>query len=246
MTEEAVTMHRFWTLSVFFLLLVGCGRYFAGPIRPIPEGQESNMTVKDDGSISYIYERLEINLRPITDAELNRQFSAHSKEGAESTNPYTYGDWKPMGDVHTPQRFTVFGVQVKNYTYPKMRVDPYKVEMVSENRRQYSALALETLLGYYRAFAVAQAGNAYVRFSDRKDILRRTLFPDNQMLFSGQEEEGFIVFPKLDDDVKDFSVTLKEVVLRFDYQDAPLEETELTFRFHRELHKGYYPPSSMN
>ena len=240
-------MHKYRAFLVLFLLLLGCGRYFAGPIRPVSEDrQKSNMTVKDDGSISYIYERLEINLRPVSDEELNRQFSAHSTEGAESTNPYTYGNWKPMGDTHTPQRFTVFGLKVKNYTYPKMRVDPYKLELVSENRRQYSALTLETLLGYYRAFSVAQAGNPYVRFTDRKDILRRTLYPDKRMLFSGQEEEGFIVFPKLDDDVKDFSVTLRDVVLRFDYQDIPVEKTALTFHFHREIYKGYYPSSSQN
>ena len=239
-------MSRFWYLPVLLLALVGCGRYFGGSILPMSEGRQGpKMTVRDDGSISYIFERLEINLRPVSDAELNRRFADYSTEGAESTNPYTYGNWKPMGDRWTPPKFTIFQLRAKNYTYPKMRVDPYKAELVSENGRRYQSLTLKTLLGYYQSYALGQAGNPYARFGERESILRQSLYPTREALFSGQEEKGYIVFPKLDDDVKDFSVILRDIVLRFDVRDIPVETINLAYRFHRDVYKGYYPPPSL-
>jgi len=199
----------------------------------------------DDGTVSYTYGRLEISLRPISDEELNRQFASHSKGGAKSTNPYTYGDWRPMGDRWTPPRFTVFLLKVKNYAYPKILVDPYRAELVSESGRRYKALSLEELSGYYQAFALGHAGNAYARFEERRDILKATLYPSKRTLFSGQEQEGYVVFPSLDDDVREFSVTLKDVALRFDYRNIPIETIDLIYRFHRKVYKGYYPPPSL-
>ena len=238
-------MHRFWYLLALFLFLIGCGRYFAGPIQPMPKDQQGpNKIVRDDGSVSYIYERLEINLRPLSDEELNRRFAAQSTAGAMSTNPYTYGNWKPMGDDWTPQRFTVFQLKVKNYMYPKMQVDPYKAELTSESGRLYKSLSLLELSEYYRAHAMSQAGNLHVRYQERKDVLKKTLYRSG-IMFSGQEDEGYIVFPKLDPDVKRFSVTLKEITLRFDYRDEPIETTELTFHFQRDVYQGYRPPPSL-
>ena len=57
------------------VLLGGCGRYFGGVIQPLPESEQSgHMVVQDDRSVTYVYERLEIGLLPMTDGELNRQF----------------------------------------------------------------------------------------------------------------------------------------------------------------------------
>jgi len=226
------------------LLAAGCGRYFPGPVYPLPEdGQAARMIVQDDGTIAYVYERLEIRLRPLDDAELNRAFAAHSAAGARSTNPYTYGNWTPLGEDWTPQRFVVFLLQVKNYAFPKVRVDPARAVLRSESRRVYEPLAFLEMDEYYRAHAVAWAGNAYERYSERRDLLRRTLY-SGDMVFSGQEEEGYIVFPELAPDVIRFSVTLEDIALRFNYADEPTETLELTYQFVRNVHRGYQPPSA--
>ena len=232
-------MRNLLILTVVFLL--GCGRYFAGPIRPMPEAQQGpHMAVYDDGTVSYSFNRLEISLRPVSDEELNRQFSSQSRAGALSTNPYTYGNWRPMGDERTPQRFTVFLLKVKNYAYPKVLVDPSKAVLVADNGRTYKALGIAELSEYYRAYVLGYAGNFYARYEERKDILKRTLYRGDP-LFSGQEQEGYLVFPPLHPDVERFRVVLKDIVLRFDYKGDPVDTIELSFRFGREVYRGYHP-----
>jgi hypothetical protein len=232
---------------VLLSLPIGCGRYFAGPIRPAPEAQQGSATVvKDDGSVVSIRERLEISLRPMLDEEINRQFASQSQDKALSTNPYTYGNWRPSGEKWTPSKYTVFLLKVKNYEYPKVRVDPSKAEVVAEAvRRRYPSLSMLEIVEFYYTYVLGgYAGNDYQRFEERKDILQQTLYTDD-MVFSGQEKEGYIVFPRLDHDVKTFSVHLRGVVLRFDYRDEPVETMDLVFRFWRDVHKGYHPPSSL-
>ena len=76
-------MIRFGAWLCSLVMLAGCGRYFDGPIQPAPqEQQEADMVIKDDGLITYSFERLEIGLRPMTDAELNRKFPQQSTQGA--------------------------------------------------------------------------------------------------------------------------------------------------------------------
>jgi hypothetical protein len=193
------------------------------------------MTVDDDGTITFIKNRLEIGLRPMTDEELNRQFAAASKGGRWSTNPYTFGDWSPGREEKPPQRFAVFRLKVKNYAYPKIEIDPLKSRIVSENGRKYDALDLLTLREYYYPFVIGYGGNAYARFEERKDILTRTMYSGG-LVFSGQEQEGYMVFPKLHEDVRALTVFLEDIVLRFDAADRPLEQLDLEFRFHRDVH----------
>jgi len=229
---------------LMLFLCAGCGRYFPGAIHPMPEDQQrSLMVVKDDGTIVYTYERLEISLRPMSDEELNRSFAMYSQDGAESTNPYTYGNWKPMGDDWTPQRFAVFLLKVKNYQYPKIQVNPYEVELLSESGRTYPSLTLLHLSQYYRSYALSWAGNLYERFEESKDVLQQTLYRGN-MIFSGQEDQGYVVFPRLDPDVTRFRVVLKDISLRFDYANEPTDTLQLTFEFGRDVHKGYRPSRS--
>lgn len=226
------------TIELFLgsVLLVGCGyRLYGGPLRPLDEAyQGPKARVADDGTVTHVLGRLEISLRPITDSELNHQFASVSNRGKFSTNPYTYGNWKPMGAKRTPSRFTVFRLGVKNYAYPKVWVDPLKMVMVAENGRRYRPLSFNDLREYYYPFALAYAGNMYSRFEERIDILKRTLyFP--QPIFSGQEREGYVVFPRLDDDVQKVTVCLKDVGLRFDAWGRLVETVDLEFRFEREL-----------
>jgi hypothetical protein len=234
-----------WHAMLLGLFMTGCGRYFAGPTHPLPEAQQApRMAVYDDGTVAYEYERLEIRLRPLSDRELNRAFASQSSAGAESTNPYTYGNWTPLGEKWAPQRFTVFYLQVKNYAYPKVQIDPRRVTLRSTSGRSYQTVTFLELAEYYRAHALAWSGNAYGRYGEQRDTLQRTLF-GGDLLFSGQEQGGYLVFPLLAPDVKEFSVTLEHIALRFNYADEPTETLQLTYRFAREVIRGYQPPPQL-
>ena len=201
------------------------------------------MVVHDDGSVAYVFERLDIALRPMTDAELNRNFVTQSANGAQSTNPFTFGDWTPPGESFTPQRFTVFLLRVKNYAYPKVKIDPSRIVLQSASERLYKPLTFLEISEYYRAYALAWAGNYYARMREREDLLRLHLYAD-KMIFSGQEYEGFLVFPSMPPDVTLLSVQINDVAVRFNYADEPVETLALTYGFQRDVFRGYQPPAT--
>ncbi len=226
--------------GLVLLVLVGCGRYFPGPIQPAPEkSQEAYASVEDDGTIVAVFNRLEISLRPMTDEELNRQFADYSMAGANSKNPYTFGNWKPLGDTYTPPKYTVFSVQVKNYEYPKVHLDPARITLVSQQAgREYDPLNRRDILEFYASMIPGYAGNAYSVFQERREILTRTMYPD-EAVFSGQEVEGYVVFPALPHDINAFTVHLSDVAIRFDFRQQPIETIALAYRFQREVFRGY-------
>lgn len=222
------------------LLLAGCGyRYYAGDLKPLAEQEQlSSMTVQDDGRVVFVQERLEIGLRPMTDEELNRQFAAHPSKAINSGNPYTFGDWQEPKTGERASRFAVFHLKVKNYTYPKVLVDPLKVQITSDNGRGYHSMSLPDLNDYFLTYATGYAGNKYALYDERMDILRRTLYRGEEV-FSGQEKEGYIVFPILHQDVSRIRINLAEVVLRFDFRNEPLEALDIHYAFEREVGRVY-------
>ena len=245
---------RIWKcsfLSVALLLIGGCGhkwgyRHFAGPILPDAGLDRSEeFVIRDDRSITFVKDRLEVTLLPMTVDMLNRQLAGHSvpTEGFHepnpylvSTNPYTYGDWKPGWEEEYPTRFTVFLIKVKNYAYPKVLLDPYAIEITVPNGRRYQAFTRLALDDYFATYAIGFAGNTFLPFRERRDVLLRTLYPEDEMVFSGQEKEGFIAFAPLANDVESFDVRIKEMVLRFDYRDQPVEIVDINYPFTREVY----------
>lgn len=224
-----------WILVVL-LASSACGRYFATPLKPSDQ-QRAQMTVNDDGSVTFDRDRLSITLRPMTDAELDRLTST-SEDG--SANPYTFGDLKTPGDDFTPSRFTVFRLQVANYQFPKVRLSPLNSRLIAANRREYPALSYGQLYDYYRAHWLGRTGEGRLAFRDRTDVLKRTMYPD-AFVFSGTDEEGYVIFPRLHDDVRRVEVHLHDVAVRFDHADEPVETLDLTFRFERGILRGLTP-----
>lgn len=225
-------------ILVAALALQGCGyHYYAGPLRP-QDQQLASMTVTDDGSVIYTQDRLEVRLKPMSDEELNRQFATHSQGGPKSTNPYTFGNTKFWDGEQQRSRFTIFRLSVKNYAFPKVKIDPARIVLESENKREYWSLGLQQLDTYYRAYAIGYRGNEYSRYQERLDLLRRTLFK-NEEIFSGQETEGFVVFPALHPDVGKIRVMVKDVILRFDFRNEPVEAIDIEYRFDRDIGRIY-------
>ncbi len=238
----------FTPLLLVGLLFPGCSyRYYAEDLTPMSEAEQgANKTVADDGTVSYTQARLEISLRPMTDEELNRQFGAYSNEGANSRNPYTFGNSTYFRTGDTPQRFTVFRMYLSNYEYPKVYLDPKKVYITTANGRKYYALRHEQISRYYRSYIgggsggndPGMPGNALEVWNERDSILRRTMFPDEQV-FSAQENEGYIVFKPLAPDVEELIVHIPDVVVRFDYKGDPIEDVDVEMHFEREIGRIY-------
>ena len=61
----------------------------------------------------------------------------------------------------------------------------------------------------------------------------RSLASLQLVVFSGQEASGYIMFPALCADARDIQVTVKDVVLRFDYRGEPVQTADFTYRFVR-------------
>jgi hypothetical protein len=240
--------YRYALSLLVVVVLMGCSyRYYAGDLQPMSEAEQGeNKTVADDGTVTYKQARLEIGLRPMTDEELNRQFSAYSSEGAESRNPYTFGNSEYFRTGDTPKRWTVFRLNVSNYEYPKVYLDPKKIYITTTNGRKYYALTRDQLSIYYRRYARGGAGgetpgipgNAFSVWKERDGILRRTMYPDEQ-IFSAQENDGFIVFEPLAPDVEVLTVNIDGVVVRFDYKGDPVETADVLMRFRREVGRVY-------
>lgn len=219
--------------------LASCGYiYYAGPLRPV-DNQGPSMEVADDGSVTYAQGRFEVKLRPLNDEELNRQFAGHSQSGPKSTNPFTFGNTKFWEGEGGGQRFTVFQISVKNYAYPKVRIDPARVQLRADNGREYWSLGIQQLDNYYRIYITGYRGNAYARNQARLDLVRRTLFR-NEDIFSGQETEGYLVFPVLHPDVAKIEVVIHDAVLRFNYRNDPVQMVDLSYQFEREVGRVYH------
>ncbi len=242
------------TAVITVAVQIGCGgqlgmRRFAGPVEPVAPQASAEMTVGDDRGITYTQGRLEINLRPLTDEILNRQLAAYAPDKSSfylnpyefDLNPFTYGDYTPPESRSPTKRFTVFNLKVKNYEYPKVLLDPGKIRLVASNGREYEALSLAAMVEYYWPYAIAYAGNTYLKFEERKDLLTRTLYKREQPIFSGQDYSGFVVFPPLHKDVTDFVITIDGVAVRFDFRNEPVETVDLAYQFNREVYVAKQP-----
>ena len=208
------------------------------------------MSVADDNSVTFVrelddlgpafvHDSLEVKLRPLSTEELNSEFADDSKAGRRSTNPYTYGDHKFREGREERDRFTVFQLSVKNGAFPKVRIDPAKIVLSAKNGREYWSLSLQQLDTYYRAYTIGYRGNEYARYQSRMDVLRQTMFK-NEDIFEGQEEEEkYIVFEALHPDVREVEVTIKDCILRFDFRNEPLETVDISYQFSRRIGKQY-------
>ena len=222
-------------LAAFF---AGCGYYYyAGYLKP--QGDQGDfMSIADDGTVTFSQNRLEVSLKPMTDDELNRLYQPNSEDGAKSTNPFTFGNAEFQGEAEQKRRFTVFRLKVKNYAYPKVRLDPANMSMRSSNKREYWSLGFDQMDTYYRAYAIGYRGNEYHRYQERRDIMRRAMY-QTEDVFSGQEKEGFVVFKVLHNDVDDISIGVTDIVTRFNYAGEPVEMMDLTYQFTREIGRVY-------
>ena len=74
---------------------------------------------------------------------------------------------------------------------------PGRLTLVSStSRRTYKTLTFVELVEYYYSQAQAHTGNNYNDYQERRDILRRNLYAAD-VVFSGHDLAGYVLFPKL-------------------------------------------------
>ncbi len=242
-------------MTVMVLLL--CQGCFIFPPKMVymsvltPRAQDENglYTLHPDGTLSYDVEGSRIDIRYMTDEELNALFPKESSHGKYSINPYTYGDWVDPNLGYIPNRFTVFKLTVYNYTFAKVSLDPLKALLLTdEGDRLYSygiegPVPHDSFEKYYMALR-RQSGNEYYRFNMRMGVVRSHNYAGDQPIFKGENYSGFVVFGPLVENIGKVRLVLKDFVTKFDQFGAPLEKKDIIFDFKRSVELKELKPSS--
>jgi len=205
--------------------------------------EEAQYVASEDGTVSYELPGLRIEVKPMTDDELNQMFPDESTRGKYSTNAYTYGDWVDPRLGYTPNRFTVFKVTIYNRTYPKVMLDPSEVT-IETNRGQYlqaygisAAADQNNFENYYRSRR-GQSGNEFYRFELRMGAVRSYNYEEEQPVFKGENYGGFIVFDPVEEETETVTLKLNDFVFRFGAFDNPIDSESLAFTFKHNIEKS--------
>ena len=210
-------------------------------------GLEAPYSTKEDGTVSYAMEGLRIDVKCMTDSELNAFFPEESSKGKYSINPYTYGDYEDPSLGYTPNRFTVFRVSVHNYALAKVQLPPLKAILLTDRGLLLHSYGIsadspyESFERYYRARR-GQSGNESYRFDMRMGIVRSHNYGEDEKIFKGENYSGFVVFDPLAPEAKQVRLVLKEFALKFGAFDKPIETLDVKFDFDRRIEKKVLPP----
>lgn len=240
-----------WLGLAAALLVAGCflfppATHFQSVLRPAPtaaggEGAAA-FSVQEDGTVSCDLAGLRVDVKPLTDRELNELFPEESQRGRYSTNPYTYGNWVDPRLGYTPNRFTVFEVSIFNRTEPKVMLNPLAATLETdrgERLRAYgisSASAPDNFENYYRSRR-GLSGNEFYRFELRMGIVRSHNYEHEQPIFKGENYGGFLVFDPVHPETRQAVLTLNGFVLRFGAFDKPVETRDLRFAFDHRVER---------
>lgn len=248
-----VSLRTRWSLWIPSLLILSMAGCFLFPpavkqqvlLAPLDEGspiEGAQYTVQEDGTVSYEWSGMRVEVKPMTDDELNEMFPDESTKGKYSTNPYTYGNWIDPRLGYTPNRFTVFRVSIFNRTFPKVMIDPSEVILETDRgefHRSYgisSSAVQNNFENYYRSRR-GQSGNEFYRFELRMGTVRSNNYEEEQPVFKGENYGGFIVFNPVDPKTETVVLTIKEFVLQFGAFDRPEDVVDLRFEFDHSVER---------
>lgn len=235
-------------LSCTALVAVGCiifppKIHFSSFMVPTARDQQDEAyRTEPDSSISYAVEGLRLNVRYLTDAELNKLLPEDSVRGKYSTNPYTYGDYIDRDVGYTPNRFTTFRISVFNQTFAKVEFDPLAAVLHTDQGEVLHAYGIpstsphNSFERYYRSLR-GQSGNEFYRFEVRMGHVRSLNYAENQPVFKGEKHSGLIAFDALDPEVKRVRLVLKEFAIKFDEFGNVIESINCQFDFDRHTEK---------
>lgn len=210
------------------------------------EGEETRVTIEEDSSITFNKEGLRINVRYLSDDELNARYPENSKKREFSTNPFTYGNWVDPVLGYTPNRFTVFLISIHNPVLPKTELDPARVALWTDRgeRLNYYGISKEESDNNFEEYYIylrGPGGNERYRFEERQGIIKEELYRKDRKVFKGQDYHGFIVFAPLHDDVKEVELRIDDFVTRFNEFNLPSQMIDIKFKFQRTVIKTLKP-----
>lgn len=220
-------------------------------MKPIlPEGRGDYYIDPDDSSTVFSKEGVLIEIKPLTDDELNRRFPPLFD--GRHINPYTFSQ-KEVQSSYIPPRFTVFEVTVINKTYAKIEFDPAKALMVTSDGQTYR---------YYdpgREGYLAEGGNSFSKYYrvelgisgyektlalERMGVVYKSVYHRQRPVFKEDQRQGFLVFDPLPQEYQEGEVVVhfNQFVLSFDVSGNPENTLDVEFRFQVKQQIVKLPP----
>ena len=238
------------TILLPVLVVTNCFLYppeirYNSYLAPVLVGSDTAYSL-DEETQSFVFDigNSSIEIRYMSESELNDLFPDESSQGIYSTNPYTYGNWVDPDLGYTPNRFSVFEVTVINRDFAKMRVDPVEALLITDLGEEYhpytysvaAAKYGKSFEDYYRTIR-GQSGNEYYRHVMRLGMVRGKNFGLDEMIFRGDSYFGLITFDKLRPEVNRVQLVLNDIVFRFDAFNRPADVITASFNFERKIDK---------
>lgn len=219
-------------------------RYSSYLVPNLDDKDPSKSIDKDAGALVYDLGGSSILVRYIKEPELNALFPEESKNGEYSTNPYTYGNWIDPNLGYTPNRFTVFNITIINRTFPKMRLDPTTVVLITDTGEVFHSFTVnvasakfgKSFEDYYRQL-LGQSGNEYYRYEMRLGMVRGKCYGLEEAVFRGDSYNGLLTFDPLPPNIKKVTLVLNDVVFRFDAFNRPSDTKTVSINLDRKIDK---------
>ncbi|MFA6107599.1 MAG: hypothetical protein WDA75_02410 [Candidatus Latescibacterota bacterium] len=216
---------------------------YSSSLAPISDlATDAGYEASEASAIVYDREGLRITVRHLSDTELNRRYPSVSYQDRFAANPFTYGNWRDPRLGYTPNRFTVFEIEVYNPILPKVELFPGEARLRTDQGDEYGWYSVNreesdrSLEDYYTLIR-GPGGNEQYRFDQRMGIVREELYRPGHQVFKGGTYRGYLVFAPLSDEVKGADLHLKRFATQFDEANDPTQTMDLSFRFTHQVEK---------
>jgi len=217
-------------------------KYTSTLISVLPENNPDYTFDEETNTVVYDIGGSAVEVKYMTENELNQLFPEESNDGMYSTNPYTYGDWIDPDVGYIPVRFTTFQVGLINRAFAKMKIDPVEAVLMTDQGELFHSYTFSVAAAvygnsfedYYRTRR-GMSGNEYYRYEMKLGMIRGKNFGLDEIIFRGDSYTGLITFDPLRDDVERVQLQIHDIIFRFDAFNRPVDTTDAFFNFERKI-----------
>ena len=198
---------------------------------PLVQAGEGYRIDPVDDALVFSKEGLQVKVRYLRDADLRSEMS-----GLE--NPYV-SDQIDVRRGYRPKVFTVFQVTVVNPTFAKVRLDPEKAALITDQGKRLESFSINrtdasggarNFEAYFLARGV-QTGNAQKTYLERMGKVRETTYHRDSPIFKGKDYTGKIAFEPIPPETRQVELVLYDVILGFGVDNEPTDRITLRFPF---------------
>jgi len=244
------------SVILFPILVVACSIFYPPEIRyqsylaPVIVGDDPAYSIDGEtGAFLYDLGGNTIEIRYMTERDLNALFPDESDDGLYSTNPYTFGNWIDPDVGYTPNRFTTFNITIINRNFSKMRLEPVEAVLITDLGETYHSYTYSVAAAkygnsfedYFRTIR-GLSGNEYYRHEMKLGMVRGKNYGLDEMIFRGDSYSGLITFDKLRPEVERVQLVLNDIVYRFDAFNRPADIATAVFNFERKIDRVVFTP----